>query len=94
MDFKDLMANASIVMNVTLMLMTVTPVRIVSIHLVRLNVPVSLALKRSIWNVLILMNVILMVLVTAHSKYVSIALVVTSANVVMVTSRFLMSVKT
>ena len=94
MDFKDLMANASIVMNVILMLMTVKPVRIVSIHLVRLNVHVSLALKRSIWNALILMNVILMVLVTAHSKYVSIALVVTSANVVMVTSRFLMSVKT
>lgn len=94
MDFKELTANASIVMNVILMLMTVTPVRIVSIHLVRLNVLVSLALKRSILNVLILMNVILLVLVTVHSKHVSITLVVTFANAVMVTSRYPMSVKT
>ena len=46
MDFKELMANASIVMNVILMLMTVTPVRIVSIHLVRLNVSVNRALSK------------------------------------------------
>ena len=94
MDFKELMANASIVMNVTLMLITVTPVRIVSIHLVRLNVPVNLALERSIVNVLTLMNVILLVRATVHSKHVSIALVVIFANAVMVTSRYPMSVKT
>ena len=94
MDFKELMANASIVMNVTLILITVTPVRIVSILLARLNVPVNRALERSIVNVLTLMNVILLVLATTHSKHVSIALVVIFANAVMVTSRYPMSVKT
>lgn len=94
MVFKELMTNVSIVMNVTLMLMTVTPVRIVLIPLARLNVPVNRALERSILNVLTLMNVILLVLATSHSKHVSIALVVTFANAVMVTSRYPMSVKT
>ena len=76
------------------MLITVTPVKIVLIHLVRLNVPVNLALEPSILNVLTLMNVILLVLALVHSKHVSTALVVTSANAVMVTSRYPMCVKT
>ena len=93
MVFKESMANASIVTNVTLMLMTVPLARIVLTQLVRLNVSVSRALKRSILNVLISMNVIPLVLATVQSKHVSIVLAVTLVHAMAVTSRFQMCVK-
>ena len=86
MVFKELMANASIVTNVTLMLMTVPLARIVLTQLVRLNAFVSRALKRSILNVLISMNVIPLVLATAQSKHVSTVLAVTLVHAMVVTS--------
>ena len=86
MVFKELMANASIVTNVTLMLMTVPLARIVLTQLVRLNVSVSRALKRSILNVLISMNVIPLVLATVQSKHVSTVLAVTLVHAMVVTS--------
>jgi len=86
MVFKELMANASIVTNVTLMLMTVPLARIVLTQLVRLNVSVSRALKRSILNVLISMNVIPLVLATVQSKHVSTVLAVTLVRAMVVTS--------
>ena len=86
MVFKELMANASIVTNVTLMLMTVPLARIVLTQLVRLNAFVSRALKRSILNVLISMNVIPLVLATVQSKHVSTVLAVTLVHAMVVTS--------
>jgi len=94
MVFKELMANASIVTNVTLMPMIAPLARIVLTQLVRLNVPVSRALKRSILNVLISMNVIPLELATVQSKHVSIVLAVTLVHAMVVTSRFQMGVKT